>query len=90
MWGSKMLQLFGKTVLLVSCKVKNALTGASLVVQMVKKLPAMRETWVRSLGWEDSLEKGMATLSSILAWRIPWTEKSGGLQSTGSQRVRHN
>ena len=48
---------------------------------MVKNLPVMRETWVRSLGWEDPLEKGMATHSSILAWRIPWSEKPGGLQS---------
>ena len=56
---------------------------ASLVAQRLKRLPAMRETWVRSLGWEDSLEKEMATHSSILAWRIPWTEGLGGLQSTG-------
>ena len=55
---------------------------ASLVAQLVKNLPAMRETWVRSLGWEDLLEKGTATHSSILAWRIPWT-----IQSMGSQRV---
>ena len=52
---------------------------ASLVAKMVKNMPAMRETWVWSLGWEDSLEKGTATHSSILAWRIPWTEKPGGL-----------
>ena len=51
--------------------------------------PEMPETWVRSLGQEDPLEKGMATHSSILAWRIPWTEEPGGLQSMGSQRVRH-
>ena len=57
---------------------------------MVKNLPAMQETWVQSLGREDPLEKGMATHSSILAWRIPWTEKTGGLQSMGSQRVRHD
>ena len=57
---------------------------------MVKNLPAMQETWVQSLGQEDPLEKGMATYSSILAWRIPWTEKPGGLQSMGSQRARHN
>ena len=57
---------------------------------MVKKLPAMQETSVLSLGWEDPLEKGMSTHSSILAWRIPWTEKPGGLQSTGSQRVGHD
>ena len=52
---------------------------ASLVTQMVKNLPAMQETQVRSLGWEDPLEKGMATYSIILAWRIPWTEEPGGL-----------
>ena len=57
----------------------------SLVAQTVKHLPAMWETWVRSLGWEDPLEEGMATHSSILAWRIPWTEEPGGLQSVGSQ-----
>ena len=56
--------------------------------QTVKILPAMQETWVQSLGWEDPLEKGMAPHSSILAWRIPWTEEPGGLQSMGSQRVR--
>ena len=56
---------------------------ASLVVQSLKRLPAMWETWVRSLGQEDPLEKEMATHSSILAWRIPWTEEVGGLQSTG-------
>ena len=60
------------------------------VVQMVKHPPAMLETWVRSLGWEDSLEKEMATHSSILAWRIPWTEELGGLQSMGLQRVGHD
>ena len=64
--------------------------GASLVAQRLKHLPAMRETWVQSLGREDSLEKEMATHSSILAWRIPRTEEPGGLQSTGSQRVRHD
>ena len=52
---------------------------ASLVAQTVKDLPVMQEMWVQSLGWEDPLEKGMATYSSILAWRIPWTEDSGGL-----------
>ena len=56
---------------------------------MVKNQPAMWETQVRSLGWEDPLEKEMATHSSILAWRIPWTEKPSGLQSIGSQRVGH-
>ena len=63
---------------------------ASLVAQTVKNLLAMWETRVQSLGWEDLLEKGMATHSSILAWRIPWTEKPGGLQSLGSQRVGHD
>ena len=62
--------------------------GASLVAQMVKNLPAVQETWVRLLGWEDPLEEGMETHSSNLAWRIPWTEEAGGLQSMGSQRVR--
>ena len=63
---------------------------ASLVAQTVKNPPAIQETWVRSLGQEDPLEKEMATHSTVLAWRIPWTEEPGGLQSTGSQRVRHN
>ena len=58
--------------------------GASLVAQVVKNLPPMRETRVQSLGQEDPLEKGMATHSSILAWKIPWTEEPGGLQSRGS------
>ena len=62
----------------------------SLVAQRLKHLPAIWETWVQSLGWEDSLEKEMATHSSILAWRIPWTEEPGGLQSMGSQRVGHD
>ena len=57
---------------------------------MVKSLPAMREIWVQSLDWDDPLEKGMATHSSILAWRIPWTEEPGGLQFMGSQRVGHH
>ena len=56
---------------------------ASLVAQLIKNPPAMRETWVRSLGWEDRLEKGMATHSSILAWTIPWTVESMGLQRVG-------
>ena len=59
------------------------------MAQEVNNLPAVQETWVRSLGQEDSLEKGMAIHSSILAWRISWTEKPGRLQSMGSQRVRH-
>ena len=63
---------------------------ASLVAQMVKNPPAMWESWVRSLSWEDPLEKGTATHSSILAWRIPWTEQPGRLQSMGSQVVTHD
>ena len=63
---------------------------SSLVAQSVKSLFTMRETWVQSLGWEDPLEKEMATHSSILAWRILWTEEPGGLQSMGSQRVGHD
>ena len=57
---------------------------------VVKNLPAVQETWVQSLGWDDPLEEGMATHSSMLAWRIPWTEGPGGLQLTGSHRVGHN
>ena len=64
--------------------------GASLEAQSVKRLLALRETWVQSLGWEDPLEKEMATHSSTLAWKIPWTEKPGRLQSVGLQRVGHD
>ena len=63
--------------------------GASLMAQMVENLPAIQETQVQSLARTDPLENGMATHSSILAWRFPWTEEPGGLQSMGSQRVRH-
>ena len=63
---------------------------ASLVAQMVKNLPVTQETQVPSLGQEDPLQKGMATYSSIFAWRIPWTEEPGRLQSLGSLRVRHD
>ena len=56
---------------------------ASLIAQMVKNLPALQETWVGSLGWEDPLEEGMTMYSSILAWRIPWTEEPSGLQFMG-------
>ena len=59
------------------------------MTQMVKNLPATWETWVQSLGWEDPLEKGMATHSNILAWRMPWTEEPGQLQSMGWQTVGH-
>ena len=61
--------------------------GASLVAQMVNNLPAVQEIWVRSPGQEDPLEKGVATHSSILAWRVPWTEEPGGLQRMGSQEL---
>ena len=64
--------------------------GASLVAQRLKRPPAMRETWVRSLDQEEALEKEMAPHSSVLAWRIPWTEEPGGLQPMGSQRVGHD
>ena len=64
--------------------------SAFLVAQMVKNPPAVQEIWVQSLGWEDLLEEGMVTHSSILAWRITWTVESGGLQFMGSQRIRHN
>ena len=63
---------------------------ASLVAQRVKRLPAVQETWVRSLGQGDPLEKEMATHSSTLAWKVPWTEKPGRLQSMGLQGVRHD
>ena len=64
--------------------------NTSLVAQRVKRLLTTWETWVQSLGWEDPLEKEMATQSSILAWKIPWTEEPGRLQSMGSQRVGHD
>ena len=66
------------------------MNGASLVSQMVKPPPAMQETRIRSLGWEEPLEKEMATHSCILAWRIPWTKDPDRLQSMGSQRVGHD
>ena len=65
-------------------------SGASLMAQMVKNLLAMQDTWVQSLGWEDPLGKEMAAHSSILAWRIPWTEEPGVLQPMMSQRVGHD
>ena len=64
--------------------------STSLVAQTVKHLPTMTETWIQSLRQEDLLEKEMATHSSILVWKIPWTDMPGGLQSMGSQRVRHD
>ena len=71
-------------------KVKRLTDCFSVVALMINNPPAMRETWVRSLGWEDPLEEGMAAYSSTLAWRIPWTEEPGGQQSRGSQRVEHD
>ena len=65
------------------CNIIIMLLPIIALTQMVKNLPAMQETWVQFLGWEDPLEKGMATHCSILAWRIPWTEEPGGLQSMG-------
>ena len=65
-------------------------TSVSLVPQTIKNLPAVQETRVRSLAWEDPLDKGMATHHSIVAWRIPWIEEAGGLQSMGFQRVGHD
>ena len=62
----------------------------SQVAQWIKNPPAMQETWIQSLGWEDPLEQGMATHPSILAWKIPWIEEPGGLHSMGSQRVGHD
>ena len=67
-----------------------AISGGSLVAQRVKNPPAMQETWVRSLGQEDPLEESMATHSSILTCRIPWSKEPGGLRCTGSQRVRRD
>ena len=84
MLGEKSSQI---TVGLVICF--SYLLGPKLA-QTVKRLPTMRETWVRSLGWKDPLEKEIATHSSILAWEIPWTEEPGGLQSMGLQRVGHD
>ena len=81
-----------KKTLWINLRIDIAYYGhwVSLVAQMVKNPPAMREIWFRSLGWEDPLEESMATHSSILAWRIPWTEEPGGLQSMGLQKARHD
>ena len=84
-----MVQLLLEDHLEVSIKM-SLLWPASLVAQMVKRLPAMWETQVQSLSWEDPLEKEMATHSNILAWKIPWTEEPGRPQSMGWQRVRHD
>ena len=76
--------------ILIDLNLINNLIGACLVAQTVKNLPAMQETGVQSPGWEDSLEKGMANCSSILAWRIPWRGEPGELQFMGTQRVEHS
>ena len=83
----ELLSQFGTSLSSSNCYF---LTCFSLVAQRLKRLPPMQETRVRSLGLEDPLEKEMATHSSMLAWRIPWTEELGRLQSTGSQRVGHD
>ena len=75
---------------MIKYEASRILVRASLIAHLVKNLPAVQETQVRFLGWEDSLEKEMATHSSILAWIIPWTEENGKLQSMGSQRVGHD
>ena len=85
-----MSQIFLSVVLATSCKFWWAQTVKVKVAQTVKRLPAMQEAWVQSLVQEDPLEKEMATHSSVLAWRIPWTEEPGGLQSKRSQRAGHD
>ena len=88
--------MFGDGIKEVEKEIKHKYLAAfimvqvSLVAQMVKSVPAMQETWVQSLGWEDPLEEEMAIHSSILVWKIPWMEEPGRLQSMGSQRVGHN
>ena len=80
----------GDLIRLITLLVHKGHSWAFLVAPRVKNPPAMQETWVWSLGWEDPLEKGMATHSSILAWRIPWIQEPDGLQSMESQRVGHD
>ena len=82
--------LFSPLALFFFLNTDNKVNWTSLVAQTVKRLSTVRETWVRALGWEDSLEKEIAIHSSTIAWKIPWTEKPGRLQSMGSQRVRHD
>ena len=81
---------FKLCILLLLLQVKNVPQGVSLVAQVVKNPPAMQETWIQSLDWEDPLEKGMTTYSSILAWRIPWTEERHRIHFMESQRVGHD
>ena len=85
-----MIIMGNKSLLLKVVESRLQQRETQVVVQVVKNLPAMQKTRVRFLGREDPLEKGMATHSSILAWRIPWTEEPGGLQSMGLQRVEHD
>ena len=87
-WGSGGGEEVGGEV--SAFKAKEGALGASLMAQMVKRLPAMRKTRVRSLGWQDTLEKEMATHSSTLAWKIPRTEERGRLKSMGLQTVGHD
>ena len=87
--GEGFAEIKGQSQETESCKGSRK-EQASLVTQTVKNLPAVWETWVQSLSWEDPLEEGMATHSSILAWRIPWIEEPGRLQSMGLQRVRQD
>ena len=82
--------LFSPLALFFFLNTDNKVNWTSLVAQTVKRLSTVRETWVRALGWEDSLEKEIAIHSSTIAWKIPWTEKPGRLQSMGSQRVGHD
>ena len=96
-WTSELVKLLSHvwlfaTLWTAACQASLSITNSqsSLVGQRVKRLPAMRETRLQSLGWEDPLEKEIATHCSILAWRIPQMEEPGRLQSMGSQRVRHN
>ena len=88
--GLGLLGFFFFPLCLFSCLFKQKQKTNLRVAQMVKNLPAMQESWVQSLGWEDPLEKGMVTYFSILAWRIPWTKEPGGLQSIGTQIVGHD
>ena len=88
--ASNILLLIPSSVFIIHLCLFVLFLGTSLVAQTVKRLPTMRETWVQPLGQEDPLEKEMATHSSTLAWKIPWMEESGRLQSMGSPRVGHN
>ena len=90
LWGDQLASEHFDNVLKMYVILENVQAWASLVAQSIKHLPAMQEMWVRFLGWKDPLEKEMATHSSILGWRIPWTEEPRKLQSMGLQRVGHH